>query len=78
MLENKRIILASQSPRRQEILRAAGIDFVVKVVDFEEKYADHILPEQVALYIAEKKAKHFPILKSGENTHRRRYCRYHQ
>jgi septum formation protein len=66
MLENKHIILASQSPRRQEILRGAGIDFVVRVVDFEEKYAAHILPEQVALYLAEKKAKHFPTLKSGE------------
>jgi len=66
MLENKRIILASQSPRRQEILRDAGIDFVVKVVDFEENYAAHILPEQVALYLAEKKAKHFQTLNKDE------------
>ena len=66
MLENKRIILASQSPRRQEILRDAGIDFVVKVIDFEENVAAHILPEHVALYLAEKKAKHFPTLKTGE------------
>ncbi len=66
MLENKRIILASQSPRRQEILRNAGFDFIVKVVDFEERFAAHILPEQVALYLAEQKAKHFPTLKSGE------------
>jgi septum formation protein len=66
MMENKRIILASKSPRRQELLRTAGIDFVVKEVDFEEKFAAHILPEQVALYLAEKKATHFPILKSDE------------
>lgn len=37
MLDNKQLILASNSPRRREILKDAGFDFEVIVSDFEEK-----------------------------------------
>lgn len=53
------IILASKSPRRQEILTQMGISFVVKVQDVEESFPSHLSPEEVAVYIAEKKAKAF-------------------
>ncbi len=66
MFENKRIILASQSPRRQEILRGAGIDFTIRVVDFDETYTADIPVREVAVFLAEKKAKHFPHLSKEE------------
>lgn len=53
------IILASKSPRRQEILTQMGITFVVKVQDVEESFPPHLSPEEVAVYISEKKAKAF-------------------
>jgi septum formation protein len=53
------IILASKSPRRQEILTQMGMSFLVKVKDVEESYPPDLSPEDVAVYIAEKKAKAF-------------------
>jgi septum formation protein len=53
------IILASKSPRRQEILTQMGISFVVKTKDVEESFPPNLNPEEVAVYIAEKKAKAF-------------------
>ena len=53
------IILASKSPRRQELLRLMDIDFRIVLKDVDESYPDHLTPEQIAVYIAEKKAKAF-------------------
>jgi septum formation protein len=53
------IILASKSPRRQELLKLAGIDFDVVLKDIDESYPEGLTPAEVAIYIAEKKAKAF-------------------
>lgn len=53
------IILASKSPRRQEILTQMGIDFSVKTKDVDESYPPYLRPEEVAVYISEKKAQAF-------------------
>ena len=53
------IILASKSPRRQELLRLMDIDFRVALKDVDESYPEGLQFEEVALYIAEKKAKAF-------------------
>jgi septum formation protein len=53
------IILASQSPRRQELLAAMDLDFQVQVKDVEETYPEGLEPAQIAVYIAEKKAAAF-------------------
>lgn len=53
------LILASKSPRRQELLRQAGIPFQVQTKDTEENYPVDLPPEQVARYLAEKKADAF-------------------
>ena len=53
-----RLILASASPRRQELLREAGYTFVVSPADIDE--TDHppgLPPGGVALYLAERKAQ---------------------
>ncbi len=52
----KPLILASQSPRRKELLKAANIPFVVKVKSIDESFPAHMPRSEVAAYIAEKKA----------------------
>jgi len=53
------IILASKSPRRQELLRLMGLDFSVELKDVDESYPDTLSAPEIAVYIAEKKAKAF-------------------
>ncbi|HBB43326.1 MAG: septum formation protein Maf [Treponema sp.] len=56
------IILASSSPRRQEILKLLNIPFIVHPADIDESYPEDINPEDVAEYLATAKIK--SILKS--------------
>ncbi|MCS6820628.1 MAG: Maf family nucleotide pyrophosphatase [Microscillaceae bacterium] len=51
-----KVILASQSPRRQEILRKIGIEFVVKTKNIPEDYPAEMPVEYVPIYLAQKKA----------------------
>lgn len=60
MLKNTNpIILASKSPRRQELLHLMGIEFKVVLRDVDESYPAGLSPSDIAVYIAEKKAKAF-------------------
>ncbi len=49
------ILLASKSPRRSDLLKAMGIDFRIIDVDVNEDYPENILPEDLCIYLAEKK-----------------------
>ena len=50
-------ILASNSPRRKELLAGLGLDFEVRVIDgIDESYPSSLPACEVAQYIAEKKA----------------------
>lgn len=60
-LANKNIILASQSPRRKELLSSLGLNFKVKVKDIDESYPASMRGAAVALYIATKKAESFHV-----------------
>lgn len=53
-------ILASKSPRRQELLRSLGIEFQVKIKTVEETFPDHIKGTAIPEYLA--KLKSFPFL----------------
>ena len=53
------IILASKSPRRQELLQLMGIDFTVVLKDVDESYPSNLSPSEIAVYIAEKKIRAF-------------------
>ena len=53
----KKVILASKSPRRLEILNAHGIDPVVMPSNCEEKLPDEIGMEDAVRMLAEQKAK---------------------
>ena len=55
-LDNYNIILASQSPRRQELLRGLNLKFEVKVIDVEEDFPAEIVGVDIPMYLAEKKA----------------------
>jgi septum formation protein len=50
------IILASQSPRRKQLLEWAEVPFEVVVSDTDENFPPGITPEEVAVYIARNKA----------------------
>ncbi len=52
----KKIILASASPRRKELLTTAGMDFEVCVKDVDESLPDGIDPIEAAKLTAGKKA----------------------
>lgn len=52
-----RIILASQSPRRQELIRNITSDFSVVVSDAEEVLPEGLAPEEVPAYLAGIKAQ---------------------
>ena len=59
MNQKMKLTLASKSPRRQELLRLMDIDFRIVLKEVDESYPADLTPEEVAVYIAEKKAKAF-------------------
>lgn len=66
-LNKYRIILASRSPRRQQLLSELGLKFEVVFRNWPEQYPRDLKSEQIALYVAEQKADHFkPGIKEGE------------
>lgn len=61
-----KILLASQSPRRKELLSSLGFDFEVVKIDCEEILPDHIKIENAASYLSELKADAFRNLEKDE------------
>ena len=53
------IILASKSPRRQELLKLMNVDFKVVLKEVDESYPEHLSPTEIALYISKAKAEAF-------------------
>ena len=52
------IVLASQSPRRQELLHRIGLDrFTVIHPNAEEWYPEHLTPPEIVSYISREKAE---------------------
>lgn len=50
------LILASKSPRRRELLTAAGIDFIVRAAEIHEERGAHESPDGYVRRLAEEKA----------------------
>ena len=71
MLENLQkyhIILASNSPRRRELLAGLGLDFEVRVLpDIDETYPDRLPTAQIAEYIACEKADAYRRLMAADD-----------
>lgn len=55
-----KLVLASQSPRRAELLTAAGIDFTVRAADVDETPREGEAPRDYVVRIAEEKARAVP------------------
>ena len=51
-----KIILASQSPRRKQLLEWAEVPFEVVVKETDERFPPGLNPEEVSIYIARNKA----------------------
>jgi septum formation protein len=56
ILQHK-IILASKSPRRRQLLQQAGFEFEVRTREVEETFPPELPVEEVAAYLAMKKAE---------------------
>lgn len=56
---NRPLILASSSPRRQYLMREAGFDFTVEKPDVDEDFPATLPVNEVARYLALKKAEYF-------------------
>ena len=52
----KEFILASNSPRRKELLLNSGYDFTVKPSDCSEETEDSLTPQQTVMELSERKA----------------------
>lgn len=66
-LNGYNIILASKSPRRQELLKGVGLDFSVLTKDVDESYPAHMSVFDVAPYLSVKKARAFEESELPEN-----------
>lgn len=71
MLENiskYNIILASNSPRRRELLSGLGINYEVRIIkDIDESFPETLKGEDIPVYISKAKAEaYLPTLKDNE------------
>ena len=56
------VVLASNSPRRRELLAGMGVDFRVEVISgIDETYPDTLPVEQVAEYLSGRKAQAYEL-----------------
>lgn len=58
-MKSNKIVLCSASPRRQQLLRELGFSFEILVRDVDESFPPHLKEEQVAIFLAAKKADAF-------------------
>lgn len=58
-IKNYRLILASKSPRRQQLLADLGLSFEVITLDVDESFPESMPVNEVAAFLAEKKASAF-------------------
>lgn len=57
-LQKYKLILASNSPRRRELLAGLDVDFEVKVIPgLEETYPEDLQPQEIPVYLARQKAE---------------------
>jgi septum formation protein len=54
-----KLILGSASPRRQELLKSLGFEFVIKPINADESFPEILKAQQIPLFLAEKKASLF-------------------
>ena len=55
------LLLASNSPRRKELLTQLGYQFDIVKIDVDESYPSDLKPHEIAEYVSAKKAKAFDL-----------------
>ena len=60
LIEPYKIILASGSPRRRQLLEEMGVDFVVDTRPVDEVIAENTTPQEAAILLSRLKAGAFP------------------
>lgn len=67
-LKKYRIVLASNSPRRKELLSGLGVEYTVKTLpDIDEGYPATLSGEEIPLFISrEKAAAYIPLMEADE------------
>lgn len=64
---SRKIILASQSPRRSQLLSQAGFQFEIRAKPIDEIFPEDMPSEEVAPYLARQKAEAImPLIEEGE------------
>ena len=58
-LNKYQVVLASKSPRRQELLRGMGVDFMVLTKEIVETYPADMPSEEVPIYLSKIKSLEF-------------------
>ncbi len=58
-LRNKKIVLASKSPRRQQLLKGLELDFEVRTKDVDESFPSELIAQEIPLFLSRIKADAF-------------------
>ncbi|MEO6289990.1 MAG: Maf family protein [Ginsengibacter sp.] len=72
-MKTRKIILASKSPRRSQLLQWAEIEFDVVASNTDESYPEGLSPAEVAIHIATDKANYVCNNLSSSHTSGKRY-----
>lgn len=60
-LQTRRLLLASQSPRRRELITGCGLPYeLAPKYDCEERYPAELAAEEVPLYLSQLKSRAYP------------------
>ncbi|WP_410779735.1 Maf family nucleotide pyrophosphatase [Hymenobacter sp. ISL-91] len=67
MADQPRLVLASGSPRRRQLLSDLGLDYEIRLREVDESFPDHLRRAEIAEYLAAHKAAAYaPDLAPGE------------
>ena len=65
--QNHKIVLASKSPRRQELMKGLDISFEVRTMEVDENFPPALQREEIPLFLSKLKAQAFlPEMKENE------------
>ncbi len=57
ILKNKKIVLGSASPRRQELLKLLAVDFEIRLSNVDEQFDERLPTEEIAEILAKQKSE---------------------
>ncbi len=64
--KGKKIILGSNSPRRKQLLRDAGLNFKIRAFQTNENYPTKLKGSEITEYLVKKKSQEFKGVKDDE------------